>query len=454
MRRIERHLTFLILCSAVFCAPPKPVIVYLPPSVTVDSTFGARRSVSVVSGSRTFWEAMSSLDTGFVARQTPTEAQRAFARALSDIMSGRQDEATLKLDSIRRTNSDTLVRRASRVLMTAMLQYQDRWNLLSELSAGVPRDVAIDDDRAGVELWATAFKGVAPRAMEFPSAAVVLPLTLSAAGTPVIPVGVNGKVRFLWLDTGSSMSILASDVAADSGVEPLVSDTLEIATTTGRVPARPTVIARLELGAIRIANSTAMIVSSDLMQVRLRENNDSQPPVKIDGVIGFDIISRLDIRIDYVNRRVTLLAPVRRAPARGGRNLYWVGTPIVRMVTSKGVPLHFNLDTGAQETYATDGLIAKTKVKTFAGERRLIGGFAGLRIARGRFIDELHLTTGGQPVLLRKLLVFAPAFSSFVGLDGILGSDVGRSGVVRIDATNGLFILEPSPSGRGLRAVS
>jgi hypothetical protein len=116
--------------------------------------------------------------------------------------------------------------------------------------------------------------------------------------------------------------------------------------------------------------------------------------------------------------------------------------PVVRVLTRKGTPLHFNLDTGAEETYATDGLSVRAKAKTFAGERRLIGGFAGLRTAQGRFIDELHVLTAGQPLVFRKLLVFAPDISSFVSLDGVLGSDVGRSGVVRIDATNGLFSLE------------
>jgi hypothetical protein len=122
-------------------------------------------------------------------------------------------------------------------------------------------------------------------------------------------------------------------------------------------------------------------------------------------------------------------------------------------VTSKGIPLHFNLDTGAQETYSTDGLVVKTRARTFRGERRLIGGLAGLTVIHGRFVDELRATMGGQALVLRKLMVFAPAFSSFVRLDGILGSDVGKSGTVRIDATNGLFLLESS-SGRTLRRGS
>jgi hypothetical protein len=83
------------------------------------------------------------------------------------------------------------------------------------------------------------------------------------------------------------------------------------------------------------------------------------------------------------------------------------------------------------------------KVTTLSGERRLVGGLAGLTVVRGRFVDELHATMGGQPLVLKKLLVFAPQVSSFVSLDGVLGSDVGKGGVVRIDATNGLVLLEP-----------
>jgi hypothetical protein len=63
----------------------------------------------------------------------------------------------------------------------------------------------------------------------------------------------------------------------------------------------------------------------------------------------------------------------------------------------------------------------------------------------GRFVDQLSATMAGQPLILRRLLVFAPAVASFVALDGIMGSDVGRGGVVRIDATNGLFLLGTQP---------
>jgi hypothetical protein len=358
-------------------------------------------------------------------------------------MAGEADEAELLLDSLRRETGDPLVRSASRILLTAMLQYQDKWKDLAELAP--MRSVELDSterDPAGVELWASAFKGVDRREIVYPDGLVILPLTLSAAATPVIPVEINGKPRLFWLDTGSSMSIVASDVAAESGVEPLVADTLEVATTTGRVPARPALIKQLQLGGISITNSTAMIVSSELMTVRMGDVDATAASKKIDGIVGFDIISRLNVRIDYLNSTVRLDKPV-KTPGRGAtRNLFWVGTPIVRLIAPGGIPVHLGLDTGAQETYATERILGKFRVPTFLGERQHVGGFAGTKKFRGRFIRDIRLSLGGRNLLFQKLLIFAPASASVVNLDGVLGSDVGRTGVVQIDATNGIFSIE------------
>ncbi len=399
---------------------------------------------------------MSTLDTGFVTRQPARDAERAFASALGLVMSGHAEHAATALDSVRMSfPDDSLIRSTSRILMTAMLQYQDKWKKLSELEPGARRDTSVqrEHDKADVESWATAFRTVARREVSFPAEAVVLPLLLSASGVPMIPVSINGKERILWLDTGSSMSIIASDVARECGVTALMRDSLEVATTTGRVSALPAAIAHLSLGGIDVRNATAMIVASELMQVRLGAGKDPDLSVKIDGVIGFDIMSRLDIRIDYVNNRVTLLKPDPNAKLpRNGRNLFWIGTPVVRLVSTKGIPLHFSLDTGAQETYSTEGLVTKTRARTFTGERKLIGGLSGITVVHGRFIDEVHVSMAGERLAFRKMLVLAPAFSSFVALDGVLGSDIGKGGIVRIDATNGLFVLEPRP--RSLRPSS
>jgi len=433
-----------VLVAVTAACASKPVEVTTPAVVRLDTSRVPIR-MRKPAPARNFWTAMANLDPDYPNKHSTSPDERQFAAAMRMVMAGQHDEAELLLDSLSRNSGDSIVRSASHILLTATLQYQDKWKVLADLAPrrADPVDSA-DRDRAGVELWAAAFKGVSARTMVFAEKSVVVPLTVSLAGTPVIPVLINGKPRYFWLDTGSSMSIVSSEVAEDSGIEPLVSDTLEVATATGRVPARPAAIRQLEIGGISIGNTTAMIVSSSLMEIRVGDLMKPAKTVKIDGIIGFDIISRLNVRIDYPRGTVRLTKPVRSDVAESQRNFYWVGTPIVRLVAPGGIPVHVGLDTGAQETYATQRLLDKIGVRTFVGERKQVGGFGGLKEFRGRFIDRLRLSLRGRTLLFEKVLVFAPAVSTFADLDGVIGSDLGQTGIVEIDAMNGVFGVEES----------
>jgi predicted aspartyl protease len=446
-RSLNRMITGAVLSVSAACAS-KPIEVETAAIVTVDTTVRSATRMRKPAPAMNFWAAIVNLDPDYPLSHQTSLDERHFAGAMRLLMAGEADDAELLLDSLRRQTSDPLVRSASRIMLTAMLQYQDKWKELADLAPIKAAELdSMDRDRAGVEMWAEAFRSIPARKTVFPAAPVVVPLTMSAAGTPVIPILINGKPKLFWLDTGASMSIVASDVAAECGMEPVVKDTLEVATTTGRVPARPAVIRQLDIGGISVANSAAMIVSSALMEVRIGDLETPVARARIDGIVGFDIISRLNVQIDYQNGTVRLTRPVKTPGRETQRNLFWVGTPIVRLIGPGGIPVHLGLDTGAQETYATERMLGKFRVRTFLGERRQVGGFGGFTKFRGRFIRDLRLALGRRTLLFQKLLIFAPAASRVVNVDGVLGSDIGRTGVVRIDATNGIFSIE-GPTGR------
>src|SRR5687768_15928554 len=187
---VQSGFLFLFLLGLAGCGPGKPVLLYVPPSVHADDRSGGRRPTEIVSASSTFWEAMANLDTAFVASHAVSDSQRAFARALGLMMSGNTAAATTTLDSIIKTPGDSLVKAASRRLITAMLQHQENWKALHELGS-VDTIGTSTDDRAKVESWAAAFRSVAPRRISFSDQPVVLPLTLSLSGSPVIPAMIN-----------------------------------------------------------------------------------------------------------------------------------------------------------------------------------------------------------------------------------------------------------------------
>jgi hypothetical protein len=393
-----------------------------------------------------YWESLAELvpADAIVAARTPSE--REFAEALGNLMSGDLGKAEQRFGELRRTATDSIIRSGSRVIYTATLQYQEKWAPLAALKNEPGETKADRSDKASIELWADAFKNIPPKTFTFRSSASRMPMSMSAVGTPLIPVRIGGKVYNFWLDTGSSLSMLASDVAHDLNISPLVPDTLEIVTSTGRVKANPALIPQLEIGQLVVRNAPAMVVEESMMEMSEPRAIELSTHVKIDGIIGFDIIRQMDLEVDYGENVLRLRDPSNSRP-QGDRNLFWVGLPVIRLESIDGIPLHFGLDTGAQLTFVTETLLDKLQLQAARIESRRVGGLGGEISLRAPVLPDLQVMVGRYPILFRGAVVRAPVYQVLASLDGVLGGDVWNSGIVRIDMTNGVFaIRKPQPN--------
>jgi hypothetical protein len=240
--------------------------------------------------------------------------------------------------------------------------------------------------------------------------------------------------------------MLSSDVARDLDIAPIVSDTLEIVTSTGRVKANPALIPQLEIGQLVVRNAPAMVVEETMMQMGEPRPIEPTKHVKIDGIIGFDIIRQLDIEVDYSENSMRLRNPATSRPD-ADRNIFWVGLPVIRLTSTDGIPLHFGLDTGAQLTFVTETLLDKLQLEAARIESRRVGGLGGEISLRAPVLPDLRVLVRGFPILFRGAVVRAPVYQVLASLDGVLGGDVWNSGIVRIDMTNGVFaVRKPHPN--------
>ena len=358
-------------------------------------------------------------------------------------MAGAIEKAEDRFAKLRYSANDSVIRAGSRVVYTATLQYQEKWQLLSALKAESTLTISEQNDKASIELWADAFKDAPPKVSTFKSSTGRLQMSISEVGTPLVPVRIRNKTYNFWLDTGSSLTMIASDVAADLGVKPLVSDTLEIVTSTGRVTAQPAVIPQLTLGPLVVDNVPTMIVGESSMQMRESRPSSFGGQVKIDGIIGFDIIRQVDLELDYVDGILRLRNPAISRPD-ANRNLFWVGLPVIRIMSDEGIPLQFGLDTGAQLTFVTESLLEKLRIEPARIENRRVGGLGGEVSLRAPVLPDLRVLVRGYPILFRGAFVRAPVYQVLASLDGVLGGDVWNSGIVRIDVTNGVFAIRKS----------
>ena len=393
-----------------------------------------------------YWEALSELHPADAIASARTPSEKEFAEALGNLMSGDLEKAEQRFGTLRRSATDSIIRSGSRVIYTATLQYQEKWEALAALKNEPSQSKSDRTDKASIEIWAEAFRNVPRKTYTFRSASARLPMSVSAVGTPLIPVRIGNKVYNFWLDTGSSLTMLSSDVARDLDIAPIVSDTLEIVTSTGRVKANPALIPQLEIGQLVVRNAPAMVVEETMMQMGEPRPIEPTKHVKIDGIIGFDIIRQLDIEVDYSENSMRLRNPAISRPD-ADRNIFWVGLPVIRLTSTDGIPLHFGLDTGAQLTFVTETLLDKLQLEAARIESRRVGGLGGEISLRAPVLPDLRVLVRGFPILFRGAVVRAPVYQVLASLDGVLGGDVWNSGIVRIDMTNGVFaVRKPHPN--------
>lgn len=425
----------VVACGLCGCTSRGPLKVTEPTRVEAERSRGRDVPKLGVRWYNDLWHAIAdgNLKIAWILADSPDE--RHFVDALELMLQGDLAAAESAVQPLL-ASRDSMVRRAARVTYGALLSEDGQWSRLASFSDSLTDSTAraLRDD-AGVERWAPTFRNIQTRS-SFADTAVILPLRRSVTGTPVVPVVVNGVTKLFWLDTGSSITIISSASAGVCRVAPLANDTLQLVTAVGRLPAQPAVVHSIHIGGLELTDAPAMIVDASALRMRSGDGIVAGPDEKIDGVIGFDVIRTLDISIDDVRQRVVIRRPV-PVQSKVPHNLSWFGVPIVTVLSDRGSALHLALDTGADETFGTVSMVAKTGADWAPAERRRVRGFGGSALERGLVIPSVRLFLGDVPLVMERVFLYDAQYPTIFTIDGTLGSDLGRGSVLRIDMTNG-----------------
>jgi hypothetical protein len=401
----------------------------------------------------TFWRSVSALDVAGARAQASTVSERFFTDALAALVTGNSVSAEVLFHTLLR-DPDPLISGRSRIGMTVALDAQGKWQELAALRTELPAPAATGNppgsdtletltDRAAVDSWAGVLRDVPPVEVDAPAAPETSRVLGSRVGTPIVRVEVNGRLHYFWLDTGATMSLLAADVAADCGVIPIGGDTLAIAAAEGRIAARPAIASLVRIGTVTIRNLPVAILDPGALRLDRRITNGRTVSVKLDGVIGSDVLRRLSVVLDMGAGTISLARPAKSKPGHslGRRTLVWIGFPVVRLLTRDGRPVLFGLDTGADSTIVTDAWMDKTpdpRLSLARGSLDVLGaGHASdlpvlqkVTVGDGEYVLQLH----GVPIVQERR-------QTFVTLDGVLGADVLAHATLHMDITNGLFSI-------------
>ena len=388
---------------------------------------------------REYWAALAELNLDSLRGLARSEPEIGFAEGVALLAAGEQERAETTFLYASRQSTDVSVALASRIMLAITLLYEHKWTTLRDLTASSRLELVDRQTTSDLERWGHAFADVDRQTTSSPLEPVSLPLRITAVGTPTLRVRINGKEFEFWVDTGSSITVLSSDVASETNVAILSSDTLTVRTFAGAAPVRPATIKRMELGPIVFTNSPAIVIDASLMRLRSTSEGVPRGGLHVDGIIGWDTIRQFDVLMDYASGSITLGRP-ESLGTRGtaAQNLMWVGKPFVEVRTKLGGTLHFTLDTGAQSSFLNASILSRVGAATSNSDSRVFG-IAKTGQKTDRVVPALTLDVAGRSLHLLSVIVYGPVYSSLIDCDGVLGSDIAQFGKIRIDATNGLF---------------
>jgi len=283
--------------------------------------------------------------------------------------------------------------------------------------------------------------------IKFLKDSVIIPIELQS-GLPMVRIKINGKFYYFLIDTGCNATIIGKNIAITNNI---VCDNVEIASAAidGNFICFSGFLPELDLGQIKISNfPIAVIDRNNTIKAKFLFITYFQ----CDGIIGWDLLCKLDVTIDYKNKQLVLRKPVKKDVTQ--RNLFWYYDPIVRFYCN-GYPILAFLDTGASLTffYQVPNLSKIFEINTnslkkgnikhygFANEKASLKeqyykypNFQCYTIAN----NEMSYLTASKILLVNKWnMPYIP-----INVDALLGSNWFKNKSIRIDMLNGLFEIE------------
>ncbi|MEM9136284.1 MAG: retropepsin-like aspartic protease [Cyanobacteria bacterium P01_F01_bin.42] len=152
---------------------------------------------------------------------------------------------------------------------------------------------------------------------------------------------------------------------------------------------------------------------------------NTQIPHGLSGVLGMNLLSSFDLKIDPPTRRLSLLPPTplparKRSQALPLQNK--LGVMVAKLMLNQRGPFTFLLDTGAQSTFISPQVAQATQANQMPRQAVQVLGFCGLEPAYRVSMPTLQL--GVHRVQNIDTIVLDSSVITALEVDGILGQNV------------------------------
>jgi len=266
---------------------------------------------------------------------------------------------------------------------------------------------------------------------------------LSQFGKFVVRVVVGGRGLDFLLDSGASGIVVDRDVAQSLGLKEY--DTYSNAANAGRYVGTTTIVPAMAIGDLTMHD----VVVSTTPNIGIGGED-----FKVVGLLGFDFIRSVALKLDYANGTVTANLPSSFSPPISEHRIdidvrLGSSTPETSVTINGAVGTRFTLDTGGvgalmitdyfRRRYP-DAVVDEHRQSAIMQFRGVGGGFQAKRVKLAEY------DIGGTPFVHSGAFVIASTTSYGRDEDGIIGPDLLRIFTVYLDYADAKVYFVPNGS--------
>ena len=273
-----------------------------------------------------------------------------------------------------------------------------------------------------------------PFAMRQKADAFSLPIVRNLFGLYEVRLLVNGQALRFIIDTGAQISGIRKQRAQVMHLEGL-NGTLEVGSVGST---------KLDMGAVR-ADSLCLgeICWDNVPLVLLDQQRFSLPflqsdLLRFDGILGWDLLSRLDFELDTIEKRFKV---VKNRYRFDHPNLIPCSFPTLIVREADGTSSLFGIDTGAKQSWLGSAYIERRDLP-IVSEAKIIGfGVHGREELQTPIVDRLHVYADRADITLHGCI------SAFVEIfpghpyDGIFGNEIFAGRRIRFVNSRNMLLL-------------
>jgi hypothetical protein len=269
------------------------------------------------------------------------------------------------------------------------------------------------------------------KAISYSKDALVLPMTYNEISTPLIKVMLNNVSHTFWVDPSVSLSSISEDFIEVNDLK----DSVEIVSHEENYDPEYLILNQFEVGNLKIENQCFLVLPSEYSVV---DFSDEKENIKIDGVIGMDIIKYLDFTMDFNSNTYIIKTPT--IDKKKHRNIIFDNF-LLGKVDYKEMEVIVGIDPLQDQTFMNETFYDENDIP-YKTSNIQSEGPEGYEVIQADYVDALTIGINGLAFELENVWNVGQMMTDIYQVDGVLGGDILRKSILHFDISNRYFSVE------------